>query len=84
MGKSKKVILYIVVVIIFFLTIPEVIVRVLTPEQLARLSDFTSFGGILNHLLSLLIFLAVASVVLAIFAIALVRKIYRLLLQHRS
>jgi hypothetical protein len=44
MKKSGKVIIYILVVIIFFLIIPEIVVRVLTPEQFARLSDFTSLG----------------------------------------
>jgi hypothetical protein len=40
----------------FLLIIPEIILRVCTSEQLGRLSDFTSLGGLLNPLLSLLIF----------------------------
>ncbi len=35
MKKSGRVAIYVLVVIIFFLTISEVVVRVLTPEQFA-------------------------------------------------
>lgn len=56
MSKTKKILIYFPVIIIFFLAIPEVILRVLTSEQLARVSDFTSLGGLLNPLLSLLVF----------------------------
>lgn len=45
MKKSGRVAIYVLVVIIFFLTIPEIVVRVLTPEQFARLSDFTREGA---------------------------------------
>jgi hypothetical protein len=66
--------IYVLVVIIFFLTIPEIVVRVLTPEQFARLSDFTSFGGLFSHLLSLLIFLGLASILLGVLAILATKK----------
>lgn len=84
MKKSTKAIIYSLVVIIFFLTIPEIVVRVLTPEQLARLSDYTSLGGMLNHLLSLLIFLGLASIALALIVISLTKKVYRALSGPRS
>ena len=78
MGKTKKTLIYVPVVIIFFLIIPEIILRTLTPEQLARMSDFTSLGGILNPLLSLIIFLGLFSVILAVLTVSAVCKIYRL------
>lgn len=77
MKKSGRVAIYVLVVIIFFLTIPEIVVRVLTPKQFARLSDFTSFGGLFSHILSLLIFLGVASILLGVLAIFVTTKIYR-------
>lgn len=84
MKKSGKVIIYVFVVIISFLIIPEIVIRVLTPEQFARLSDFTSLGGLLSHLLSVLIFLGLASILLGVLAIFLTKKIYRYLTQSRS
>lgn len=78
MGKTKKTIIYVPVVIIFFLIIPEVVLRILTPEQLARMSDFTSLGGLLNPLLSLIIFLGIFSIFLAVLTVSAVRKIYHL------
>jgi hypothetical protein len=77
MGKTKKLLIYVSTVIILFLIIPEVILRVLTPEQLARMSDFTSLGGAMNPLLSLIIFLGLFSVVLAFLTVSAVSKIYR-------
>jgi len=77
MGKTKKTLIYVPVVIIFFLIIPEVILRTLTPEQLARMSDFTSLGGLLNPLFSLIIFLGLFSVALAILTVSAASKIYR-------
>lgn len=77
MRKTKKTVIYVPVVIIFFLIIPEIILRILTPEQLARMSDFTSLGGVMNPLLSLLIFLGLISVVLAFLTVSAVSKIYR-------
>lgn len=84
MKKSGKATIYVLVVIVFFLTIPEIVIRVLTPEQFARLSDFTSFGGLFSHLLSLLIFLGLASILLGGLAIFLTKKIYRHLTRDRS
>ncbi len=74
-GKRKSALIYVLTVIIFLLIIPEIILRVCTSEQLGRISDFTSLGGLLNPLLSLLIFLALLSILLAVIAIALAKRI---------
>ena len=84
MKKSGRVAIYVLVVIIFFLTIPEIVVRVLTPEQFARLSDFTSFGGFFSHLISLLVFLGLASILLGVLAILATKKIYRHFTRYKS
>ena len=57
---------------------------VLTPEQFARLSDFTSFGGFFSHLLSLLVFLGLASILLGVLAILATKKIYRHFTRYKS
>ncbi|MGK9173815.1 hypothetical protein KXR87_11375 [Yokenella regensburgei] len=77
MKKTGRRVIYVLVVIIFFLIIPEIVIRVLTPDQFARLSDYTSFGGLFSHLLSVLIFLGVASILAAMGSIYIVRKIYQ-------
>ena len=84
MKKSGRITIYFLVVIISFLTIPEVVIRVLTPEQFARLSDFTSLGGLFSHLLSLLIFLGLTSIFFGIVIIFLTKKVYRYLTRVRS
>lgn len=70
MKKITKILIYVSIVIIYFLIIPEIILRVLTSEEIARVSDFTSFGGVINPLLSLLIFLGFFSVFLAIVTVS--------------
>ena len=77
MEKRKGALVYVLTVIIFLLIIPEIILRVCTSEQLGRISDFTSLGGLLNPLLSLLIFLALMSIILAVIVIAFVKRIFR-------
>ena len=77
MGKRKSALVYVLTVIIFLLIIPEIILRVCTSEQLGRISDLTSIGGLLNPLLSLLIFLALVSIILAVIVIAFVKRIFR-------
>ncbi|HDR2720832.1 TPA: hypothetical protein QCJ39_001000 [Enterobacter asburiae] len=77
MGKRKSALVYVLTVIIFFLIIPEIILRACMSEQLGRISDFTSLGGLLNPLLSLLIFLALVSIILAVIVIAFVKRIFR-------
>ncbi|WP_244312097.1 hypothetical protein [Pantoea deleyi] len=77
MRKKRKVLICIPVVIIYFLIIPEIILRTLTPEHLVRVSDFTSLGGLLNPLLSLIIFLTLLSVALAVFTVLAVCRLYQ-------
>ncbi len=77
MRKTKKLLIYIPIVIIFFLIIPEIILRTLSSDQLGRVSDFTSLGGLLNPLLSLLIFLGLFSIILAVITVSVVGKIFR-------
>ncbi|HAT2611188.1 TPA: hypothetical protein I8235_004223 [Kluyvera intermedia] len=77
MKKQGKALMSILTVMIFFLTIPEIVIRVLTPEQFARLSDFTSLGGVFSHILSVLIFLGLTSALLGVLTIFLITKIYR-------
>ena len=84
MKKSGRVAFYVLVVIIFFLTIPEIVVRVLTPEQVARLGYFSIFGVLFSHILSLLIFLGLASILLGILAIFVTKKIYRHVTRYKS
>ncbi|AMH10361.1 TPA: hypothetical protein RFY33_003681 [Klebsiella aerogenes] len=77
MRKTKKLLIYVPIVIIFFLIIPEIILRTLSSDQLGRVSDFTSLGGLLNPLLSLLIFLGLFSIILAVITVSVVGKIFR-------
>lgn len=77
MRKTKKLLIYVPIVIIFFLIIPEIILRTLSSDQLGRVSDFTSLGGLLNPLLSLLIFLGLFSIILAVITVSVVCKIFR-------
>lgn len=77
MRKTKKLLIYVPIVIIFFLIIPEIILRTLSSDQLGRVSDFTSLGELLNPLLSLLIFLGLFSIILAVITVSVVGKIFR-------
>lgn len=77
MRKTKKLLIYVPIVIIFFLIIPVIILRTLSSDQLGRVSDFTSLGGLLNPLLSLLIFLGLFSIILAVITVSVVGKIFR-------
>jgi len=84
MSKAKKMLIYVPVVIIFFLIIPEITLRLTTPEQLASLSDFTSLGGMLNPLLSLMIFLGFFSIFLAVITVSISRRIYQSKLNSKN
>ncbi|AUP76270.1 hypothetical protein CWS02_03630 [Enterobacter sp. EA-1] len=77
--KTKKKLAYVVLSIIFFLIIPEVVLRVVSTDDLGRLSDYTSLWGTLNPLLSLLISLGLASFILAFLTVFIVGKIFRAL-----
>lgn len=84
MKKNGKKAVSILVVIICFLTIPEIVIRALTPEQFTRLSDFTSLGRLFSNILSVLIFLGLTSVLLGVLTIFLTTKIYRRFSRSRS
>lgn len=84
MKKSGRRALYFLVVIVYFFAIPEIVIRILTPEQFARLSDFTSLGGLFSHILSVMIFLALTSILLGVLTIVLTRKVYQRLSRSRS
>lgn len=84
MKKGGNKIIYFLVVVVCFLFFPEIVIRILTPEQFARLSDLTSLGGLFSHLLSVMIFLGLVSILLGVLAISVSKKIYRHLIRSRS
>lgn len=75
--SNEKMVVYISTIIFFYLVIPDIFLRTLSPEQLGRLSDFTSPGGVLSLLLSLLIFLMLFSVLLAVIIVKTISRILR-------
>lgn len=75
-GVIKKALIYVVAVIISFLIIPEILFRVISPDHLAWLGFVTSFGGAVNPLLAVMIFMGVLSIILGIAAVYFVDKIY--------
>lgn len=81
--KIKKAFIYIATVIIFFLIIPDFIFRMLSPEHLSWLGYVTSFGGVINPLLSVMIFMGILSIILAITTVYFVGKIYQTLSQSK-
>lgn len=76
MSKVKLYLMYFFSAIIYLLVIPEAIIRLLTPEQLADLAYFTSIGHLVSPLLSLLVFLVIISFVLSIFTVVMIRRIF--------
>ena len=82
--KIKKAFIYITTVIIFFLIIPDFIFRMLSPEHLSWLGYVTSFGGVINPLLSVMIFMGILSIILAITTVYFVGKIYQTLSHSNS
>ncbi|AWQ17372.1 hypothetical protein C1N63_21465 [Pantoea ananatis] len=76
MSKKRKVLIYAITIITYFLVIPEIILRTLSPEHLSWLGFLTSFGGLINPLLSVMIFMGVLSIVLAIATIYIARKFF--------
>lgn len=79
MTKGKKTASYVIVAIIFFLIIPELALRYISTDLLGEISDFTSLWGTFSPFLSMLIFLGLSSIILAVITVALVGKIYRVL-----
>lgn len=82
-GKKRKAFIYISTVIIFFLIIPGFIFRILSPEHLSWLGYVTSFGGVINPLLSVMIFMGILSIILAITTVYFAGKIYQTLSQSK-
>lgn len=82
-GKKRKAFIYIATVIIFFLIIPEFIFRILSPEHLSWLGYVTSFSGAINPLLSVMIFMGILSIILAITTVYFAGKIYQTLSQSK-
>ena len=76
MKKSLKTLIYVAAGIIAFLIIPEIILRKVPNDLLARLSDFTSLGGLFSPFLSSIVFFAVSSILFGILAVYVVGKIY--------
>lgn len=81
--KKRKACIYIATVIIFFLIIPEFIFRMISSEHLSWLGYVTSFGGVITPLLSVMIFMGILSIILAITTVYFVGKIYQTLSQSK-
>lgn len=84
MKKSRKIRIYVIAVIISFLTIPEIVLRTVPNDALARLSDFTSLGGLFSPFLSAMIFIGVSSILIAIIGVYIVGKVYCALTQVKG
>ncbi|MDC0726087.1 hypothetical protein POH93_11870 [Phytobacter diazotrophicus] len=75
MKKSRKILIYVLAAIISFLIIPEVILRKVPNDILARLSDFTSLGGLFSPFLSAMIFIGLSSIFIGIIGVYVVGKV---------
>ncbi|WP_036107615.1 hypothetical protein [Mangrovibacter sp. MFB070] len=83
MKKSRKILIYVMAGIISFLMIPEIILRKVPNDILARLSDFTSLGGLFSPFLSAVIFIGLLSIFVGIIAVYVVGKVYCALTQAK-
>lgn len=81
MKKNRKILIYILAAIISFLIIPEVILRKVPNDILARLSDFTSLDGLFSPFLSAMIFIGLSSIFIGIIGAYVVGKVYCALTQ---
>ncbi|CAM4210237.1 hypothetical protein RJ492_004794 [Pluralibacter gergoviae] len=77
MKKSRKVLIYVLAVIMSFLVLPEIVLRTISGEALVALSEFTSLGGLLSPFLSVMIFIGVASILSAVVGVYVVSRIYQ-------
>lgn len=84
MKKNRKIIIYVIAAIISFIMIPEIILRMVPNDILARLSDFTSLGGLFSPFLSVMIFIGVSSILIAIIGVYIVGKVYCALTQVKG
>jgi uncharacterized membrane protein len=83
MKESRKTLIYVTAAIISFLIIPEIILRKVPNDNLARLSDFTSLGGLFSPFLSSMVFFSVSSILFGILVVYVVGKIYRALTREK-
>ncbi len=83
MKKSLKTLIYVAAAIIAFLIIPEIILRKVPNDLLARLSDFTSLGGLFSPFLSSIVFFAVSSILFGMLVVYVVGKIYRAITREK-
>ena len=83
MKKSLKTLIYVAAGIIAFLIIPEIILRKVPNDLLARLSDFTSLGGLFSPFLSSIVFFAVSSILFGMLVVYVVGKIYRAITREK-
>ncbi|MDX5627392.1 MULTISPECIES: hypothetical protein [unclassified Brenneria] len=74
MFRVKIALIYILIAIVYFLIIPDAIIRSISSERLAQLSEALSIGGLFSPLLSLLIFLGALSILLAFLSVFFVRR----------
>lgn len=77
MKKSRKTLIYVITAIIALLIIPEIILRKIPNDILARLGDLTSLGGLFSPFLSAIIFIGVSSILVAILGVYVASKFYR-------
>ncbi|ARD63326.1 hypothetical protein Y71_26840 [Kosakonia radicincitans DSM 16656] len=81
MKKSRKILIYVIAAIISFLIIPEIILRKVPNDVLARLSDFTSLGGLFSPFVSAMIFIGLSSIFIGIIGVYVAGKVYCALTQ---
>ncbi|MBK0002116.1 hypothetical protein [Erwinia sp. S38] len=84
MNKKKIFIVYLPVSLVFFMILPGAILRDMPPERFASFSHITSLGGVLNPIVSVLLFLAIVSVILAMIAVPLIGRCARAIINRRK
>ncbi|EMH4161703.1 hypothetical protein RJ498_000919 [Pluralibacter gergoviae] len=77
MKKIPKILIYVTSAIIALLIIPEIVLRKVPNDILAKLGDLTSLGGLFSPFISAMIFIGVSSMAVGILIVYVVRKFYR-------
>lgn len=77
MKKIPKILIYVTSAIIALLIIPEIVLRKVPNDILAKLGDLTSLGGLFSSFISAMIFIGVSSMAVGILIVYVVRKFYR-------
>ena len=77
MKKIPKIYIYVISAIISLLIMPEIILRKVPNDILAKLGDLTSSGGLFSPFISAMIFIGVSSMAVGILIVYAVRKFYR-------